>query len=100
MDCDGVGSRSSFQWAGQAWEAIHDELQHTIQQSFRKCGITVAIDGSEDHSINIRGLGSYQVEWPVATSEMGTLDTSGSDSGSGESTTSSRSVGFRAEVMS
>jgi len=42
-------------------EAIHQELQLTIQRSFRKCGITVAIDGSEDDQIKIRGLDNYQV---------------------------------------
>ena len=77
----------------------HHELQHTIQWSFRKCGITVAIDGSEDHNINIRGLDNYQVQLPITTSEMDTSDTSGSDSDSDESTTSSRSVRFGAEIM-
>jgi len=33
----------------------------TIQRSFRKCGITIAIDGSEDDQINIHGLNNYQV---------------------------------------
>jgi len=50
------------QWVGQAWESIHQELRHTIQRSFRKCGITVAIDGSEDQGINIRGLDNYRVD--------------------------------------
>ena len=69
-------------------------------RSFRNYGITVAIDGSEDHNINIRGLNNYQVQLPVTTSEMDTSDTSGSDSDSDESTTSSRSVRFGAEIMS
>ena len=54
---------------------------------------------NEDKRIWIRGLDNYQVELPVATSEMDTLDTSGSDSDSDESTTSSRSVRFGAEIM-
>jgi len=49
------------QWVGEAWESIHKELQPTIQHSFRKCGIIVAIDGSEDDQINIRGLNNYQI---------------------------------------
>jgi len=79
------------QWVDQAWESIHHELQQTIERSFRKCGITVAIDGSEDHDINIRGLVNYQVQLSVTTSDMDPLDPSGSDSGSDsdESTTSS-----------
>jgi len=40
----------------------------------RECGITVAIDGSEDHDINIRGLVNYQVQLPVTTSDMDTSD--------------------------
>jgi len=52
----------------------HHELQQTIQWSFRKCDITVAIDGSEDHDINIRGLVNYQVQLPVTTSDMDPLD--------------------------
>lgn len=49
------------QWVGEAWTSIHQELQHTIRRSFRKCGITVAIDGSEDSEIHIRGLDNYAV---------------------------------------
>ena len=88
------------QWVGQAWESIHHELQHTIQRSFRKCGITVAIDGSEDDDINIRGLDNYRVDSPVASSTViDTSDTSESDSDSDQSTTSSRSGIFGAEIM-
>ena len=68
-------------------------------RSFRKYGTTVSIDDSEDHNINIRGLDNYQVQLPVTTSEMDTSDTSRSDSDSDESTTSSRSVRFGAEIM-
>ena len=33
-----------------------------VQRSFKKCGIAVAIDGSEDEQINIEGLAGYSVE--------------------------------------
>ena len=33
-----------------------------VIRSFRKCGISVAINGSEDSSININGLEKYCVE--------------------------------------
>ena len=39
-----------------------------IKRSFKKCVISVAIDGSEDASINIEGLNDYTY---VATSEDG-----------------------------
>ncbi|RPB22155.1 hypothetical protein L211DRAFT_351367 [Terfezia boudieri ATCC MYA-4762] len=32
-----------------------------IIRSFQKCGITVALDGSEDQNINIHGLDGYTV---------------------------------------
>ena len=33
-----------------------------VIRGFRKCGISVAIDSSEDDEINIKGLEGYQVE--------------------------------------
>ena len=32
-----------------------------VRRSFKKCGISVAIDGSEDDEINIKGLEDYSV---------------------------------------
>jgi len=78
------------QWVGQAWESIHQELRHTIQRSFRKYGITVAIDGSEDQDINIGGLDNYRVDSQVMEDFNTTTDTSDtSDYERDESTTSS-----------
>ena len=50
------------QWVGEAWEAICKEHKELIIRSFRKCGITTALDGSEDSDINIRGLQNYVVD--------------------------------------
>ena len=33
-----------------------------ITRGFRKCGISVAVDGSEDEQINIAGLQDYAVD--------------------------------------
>ena len=33
-----------------------------VVSSFKKCGISVAIDGSEDSEIHIKGLEDYVVE--------------------------------------
>ena len=56
-----------------------------VIRAFRKCGISVAIDSSEDDKINIKGLGGYQVESDnddlFATSED---DSDGLDSGDEE----------------
>ena len=39
-------------WIGQAWEEVSSNKE-MVQHSFKKCGIAVAIDGSEDEQINI-----------------------------------------------
>ena len=54
-------------WVGQAWEELSAN-KDMIKRSFKKCGISVAIDGSEDASINIEGLSDYTYE---ATSKDG-----------------------------
>jgi len=38
------------QWAGEVWELLYKDLKESIIRSFRKCGITVALDGSENIS--------------------------------------------------
>ena len=40
-----------------------------VQRAFKKCGISVAIDGSEDTAIKIRGLEQYTVHNTVSESE-------------------------------
>ena len=48
------------QWVSQAWEDISAKKDMIIR-SFKKCGISVAIDGSEDTEINIGDLEDYEV---------------------------------------
>ena len=48
------------QWVGHAWEQISSQKEMIIR-SFRKCGISVPIDGSEDSAINIEGITDYEV---------------------------------------
>ena len=40
-----------------------------VQHAFKKCGISVAIDGNEDAAIKIRGLEQYTVHNTVSESE-------------------------------
>ena len=47
-------------WVGQAWENISAKEDMVIR-SFKKCGISIAIDGSEDTEMNIVGLEDYAV---------------------------------------
>ena len=66
------------QWVGEAWEAICIEHKELIIRSFQKCGITTALDGSEDSHINIRGLQNYVVD--VEEEEVGYESQEESDS--------------------
>ena len=47
-------------WVGEAWEHVCQQKKAFIR-SFRKCGISLPIDGSLDSEINIKGLESYVV---------------------------------------
>lgn len=57
-----------------------------VIRGFRKCGISVAIDSSEDDEINIKGFGDYQVESDDDDDLFGTSedDSDGLDSGDEE----------------
>ena len=59
-------------WIGQAWEEVSAN-KDAVVRGFKKCGISVAIDGSEDDEINIKGFENYKVESdnddPFATSD-------------------------------
>ena len=46
---------------GAAWEEMSSDTDMIIR-SFKKCGISVPIDGSADSDINIAGLDDYTVE--------------------------------------
>ena len=48
-------------WVGEAWERLSAKKEMIIR-AFRKCGISVAIDGSEDTEIHIEGIDDYMVE--------------------------------------
>ena len=48
-------------WVGDARESLSSKTEMVIR-AFRKCSISVAIDGSEDKDINIRGVEDYTVE--------------------------------------
>ena len=46
-------------WVGKAWEKI--SAKDMIIHSYKKCGISLAVDGSEDDQINIEILNDYIV---------------------------------------
>ena len=45
-------------WVGQSWEEVSTDRDLV----FKKCGISVAVDGTEDGQIHIEGLDNYSAE--------------------------------------
>lgn len=43
-------------WVGQAWQELHIEKNELICQTFRKLGLSLAVDGSEDRELSIKDL--------------------------------------------
>ena len=72
-------------WIGQAWEEVSAN-KDTVVSGLKKCGISVAIDGSEDNEINIKGFEDYQIvsddDNPFATSGDSDSSTDSNSSGS------------------
>lgn len=51
------------QRVGGAWDELEksNAFKDTIIRSFKKCGISSALDSSKDHKINISGITDYTV---------------------------------------
>jgi len=46
-------------WAvGQAWERFSLEKVEVVRKSFRVLGLSLTVNGSEDHQISVKGLAS------------------------------------------
>ena len=47
-------------WVGEVWPKV-GKIKDFIIRSFKKCGLSVALDGSENDEVNIDGLSEYQM---------------------------------------
>ena len=71
-------------WVGAAWEELVQDKEIAVR-SFKKCGISVAADGSEDFEIHLEGQGleDYKIaEMDDHSNSDPFADASGSDSDS------------------
>ena len=51
-------------WVGKAWIKFHERHRNTIIRAFRKIGVTLAIDGSEDTELSIKDVPDVEVgDW-------------------------------------
>lgn len=61
-----VGDRRIMltEWVGQAWRELHAEQSGLIRRTFRKLGLSLAVDGSEDEEISIKDVPDIEVgDW-------------------------------------
>jgi len=57
---------------GQAFDQFHSNKSHLISTSFRKFGLSLPIDGSSDHELDIKGFSELEFgEW---TEDLSLLD--------------------------
>ena len=47
-------------WVGEAWSKV-GKMKDSMILSFKKCGLSVALDGSENDEVNIEDLLEYQM---------------------------------------
>lgn len=49
------------EWIGAGWSRVANSKQDLIRRGFRKCGIAIKTDGSDDYAMNIPNLPHYSV---------------------------------------
>ena len=47
-------------WVDEAWSKF-GKMKNSIIPSFKKCGLSMALDGSENNEVNIECLPEYQI---------------------------------------
>lgn len=51
-------------WVGQAWREFHKKNPGLIRKTFRKLGLSLAIDGSEDDELWVKNIPDVEVgDW-------------------------------------
>ena len=58
-------------WVAEAWKEINRNKE-TVIRSFKKCGVSLTLDGKENDEINIEGIPDY--EMPQADEIDGAAD--------------------------
>ena len=56
-----VSREGLVRWVGQAWEETAAKKE-MVMRAFRKCGVSLPIDGSQDAEINIREFDNYTID--------------------------------------
>ena len=57
-------------WVGEAWANTNQDM---VRRSFKKCGISLDLDGSENHLLNIEKLPDYAMTVEVTDQEYDLL---------------------------
>lgn len=78
-----------IKWVGAAWVQM-SQKKEMVQRAFKKCGISLSIDGSQDAAIKIHGIEGYIVHNVSVDSDSESeedlfeLDSSDDESGASE----------------
>ena len=68
-------------WVGQAWRELHTKHASLIRQTFRKLGLSLAVDGSEDEELSIKDIPNVQVgDWALSVNQEDIQEVRESDS--------------------
>ena len=60
-------------WVGRAWKKISG-MKESIIRSFKKFGLSVALDGSENAQVSIDGIPNYEMSERSVEEEFKLLD--------------------------
>ena len=60
-------------WVGRAWKKISG-MKESIIKSFKKCGMSVALGGSENAQVSIDGIPNYEMSQRFVEEEFKLLD--------------------------
>ena len=79
-------------WVGQAWAEVGSSRDMVVR-SFKKCGISLSLDGSENGEVHIEGIENYEMPSPNGIDEfqLDDLSDDSSDESSSESSDESSS---------
>ena len=57
-------------WVGQAWRELHAQQGPLISNTFRKLGLSLAVDGSEDAEISVKDIPDLEVgDWRLSSDQ-------------------------------
>ena len=70
-------------WVGASWSKV-GKMKESIAPSFKKCGLSVALDGSKDHEKNSDGIQNYEMSKPFDEENLRLIEDDNNNKSDGE----------------